>query len=138
MSLMSLVTPSRFKNALGPLALLGERPTPANPRWVPNADRRNTRVRLSSQVVRGVFDNRIPFHVIDVSEGGACIETDRPLPYLSNAELRFDGTDLKVQVRVAWAKLVQGGAGGPRYRSGMQFLEPTFEQIRALLELAAA
>jgi hypothetical protein len=140
MSLMSLVTPSRFKNALGVRPLSGET-LPAAPRparWNASPERHNRRVRLATCDVRGVFDNRIQFHLIDVSEGGACVETDRPLPYVTGAELRFEGTDLKISARVAWTKLVQGGGVGPRYRAGVQFLEPTFDQIRALLELAAA
>jgi hypothetical protein len=113
-------------------------PPPAALPWKPNPERRNMRIRLAAQDVRAVFDNRISCKVIDVSEGGMCLETERPLPYVSGASLRFDQVDLTVPVRIAWSKLVMGGAGGPRYRCGVQFLEPTFDQIRTLLELAAA
>lgn len=136
---MSLVSHTPTQLPARPLGMPTEVAPPAlRARWFSNAERRETRVRLAAQDVRGVFDNRIPFRVVDVSEGGMCIETDRPLPYDDGVTVRFDDSGLVFTVRVAWAKLVQGGAAGPRYRAGMQFLEPTFDQIRALLELAAA
>jgi hypothetical protein len=67
-----------------------------------------------------------------------CVETDRPLPYATGAVLRFDQSDLALPVRVAWTKLVQVGATGTKYRTGLQFLEPRFDQIRTLLALTAA
>jgi hypothetical protein len=109
---------------------------PGAPQWSPNPERRNMRVRLAAQDVRAVFDNRVSCRVIDVSEGGMCLETERPLP-CATGSLRFDQLGLAMPVRVAWSQLV-GGPSGPRYRCGLQFLEPTFDQIRKLLDLAAA
>lgn len=135
---MSLAT-TTLSQTIPPPGMPNEAAAPAfRTRWVSNAERRNARVRLAALDVRGVFDNRVPFRAIDVSEGGMCVETDRPLPHASGAVLRFDHSDLALPVRVAWTKLVQVGVSGTRYRAGLQFLEPRFEQIRTLLELTAA
>jgi hypothetical protein len=68
-----------------------------------------------------------------------CVESARPLPFAPGVILRFDQADLALPIQVAWSKLVKADRGyGPRYRAGFRFLEPTYDQIRILLGLAAA
>ena len=100
------------------------------------AERRRP-VRLLGFDVPGVFDHRIPLRIVDLSELGLGVESGRPLPFLEGAKLRVDPCERPLSVRVAWSKLVRvGHPSGPLYRTGVELLEPTFEQIRALLEAA--
>lgn len=101
-----------------------------------SAERRRP-VRLLGFDIPGVFDHRIPLRIVDLSELGLGVESRRPLPFLEGAELRVDPCGLPLSVRVAWSKLVRvGHPSGPLYRAGVELLEPSFEQIRALLEAA--
>jgi hypothetical protein len=95
-------------------------------------------VRLVGLDQPGVFDHRIPLRIVDLSEHGLGVESCRPLPFLTRAEIRVDPCGPALAVRVTWSRLVRVRTPpGPTYRSGVQLLEPTFEQIRALLEAAA-
>jgi hypothetical protein len=118
-----------------PAAQTSGPPSTDRPRRLLGGVERRHPIRLPCLEVAGVFDRRIPLHVIDVSETGMCVESARPLPFANGALLRFEQANLALPIQVAWSKLVRVD-NGPRYRAGVRFLEPTFDQIKTLLGMA--
>jgi hypothetical protein len=94
--------------------------------------RRHVRLPVRSEIVghelpllgAGEDETPIEGHVEDMSRGGLCIETARPLrvSFPVRCELPFPGSHVPVPIvlKVQWSR--QLSPGSSRYRSGLQFL----------------
>lgn len=99
-------------------------------------DRRAPRVRPRSAVTAAIegLDDSFAFGVVaNISEGGACIHTDRTLHAGGplTVQLSFSGQDqpLPLECRVVW----WSEAPGSTYRYGLQWTHPAGTYLRKLI-----
>ncbi len=80
----------------------------------------------------------LPLELIQISAGGALVETDRPLRLESLHELRLalEGAVLVVRGRVVHSRVADLLGDGLTYESGLEFVDPPVHvqaAIRAML-----
>ena len=99
-------------------------------------DRRAPRVRPRSAVTAAIeaFEDDFAFGVVaNISDGGACICTDRILRVGGpvTVQLNFIGQDepVPLECHVVWC----GEAPGSVYRYGVQWVRPAGSQLRRLI-----
>lgn len=92
--------------------------------------------------ITGKVKSTMDFRVVDISEGGALVETKLGLPPASMCELKVMsfGTEftLKAEVRRCRAQLTKTDAGCKvAYRSGLEFVDVTEDRISGIRQLIA-
>lgn len=99
-------------------------------------DRKSVRVRPRAAITAAIeaFDDPFGFGVVtNISEGGACIWTDRVLRVggALTVQLSFSGQDQPVplECHVVWC----GETPDSNYRYGLQWVRPAGSQLRRLI-----
>ena len=81
-----------------------------------------------------------PMTIVDISEGGAQIETAFALhnDSLHDFRLTLDERSVVVKGRVAYCKIAELTDGGVMYSSGIEFVEPAPHVLEAIGEFVEA
>lgn len=92
--------------------------------------------------ITGKVKSTMDFRVVDISEGGALVETKLGLPPASTCELKVTsfGSEftLKAKVRRCRAELTKTNAGCKvAYRSGLEFVDVNDDRISGIRQLIA-
>jgi len=92
--------------------------------------------------ITGKVKSTMDFRVVDISEGGALVETKLGLPPATLCELKVSsfGTEftLKAEVRRCRAQLTKTDAGCKvAYRSGLEFVDVDEDRISGIRQLIA-
>lgn len=103
--------------------------------------RRHPRHQPSRDVV-GKVKSTMDFRLIDISEGGALVETNLGLPPATVCELKITslGSELalKAEVKRCRAQLTKTDAGCKvAYRSGLEFVDLDDQRVNAVRQLIA-
>ena len=113
------------------------RPPAAKPSAAPidlRGTRRAERFRLASTIE--IVVDGTPATLIDVSVIGAQVVSPSPLKPNQRVRISLNDDQASVRLRgsVAWASFEIQPKGGPRYRAGIQFVDPDQNAIEAFCD----